>query len=1183
MDHPVRDKVRGVQRRAWRLRAVCGGGLWLIAVLGAILLAGVSDYLLRLDDVGVRVLSSAAVAAVCVWCLWRFVVPLFVCQLSELAVAQRIEQRFPQWSDRLSSAVAFLDQPAEQVTAGSADLRRAVVAAATADLDRWDVGDCLDARRSNRIAAVAAAVCAMAAVVAVWDWPSAGLALRRLAVPWNVQPWPRRNQLQFVKAPQRLAFGSDFEVELIDREDRLPPSVQIQLWFEGDEARQIQAKDMKFFQDRMVYRLENVRRPFQYRAVGGDDDTMPWRMLELVEPPEITSMQIHLHPPAYTGWSRLASGENIRALEGTVIEVAGQLNRPGAAVRLRTDKDEQDEDGLSAQLSEDGLRFAIAPDAEPTWIATQSVTYWFEITDVEGLEGGDDRRWSLRAVPDVPPTVALDQPTANSFVTADAAVRLTGLVKDDLAIRTIAVRFARSDAADPDQPETAEIHRGPAVASAGPGEAPEWGSGAGDTQKVDFVWDLSRLRGLKPGVWIDFELTADDYKPQSAQSVTRRLTIISVDELEDRVASRQAFILGQLAEVLRTQREVRSPVQSLQIGWAGTDQLRGDDVDQLQAAELKQRQISRLLADPQDGVAAQIAGLLHELQSNRIENPEVIGRMNQLLSAVQEISDVHLPPIQNDLIDALKIAREALFTAAAADELQTAPASDELQAIVRAAGEQQDEVIARLENLLGDFSQWDSYRRFSRELSHLRQGQEEVLQDTERTRLESLAREGTELDSERRVALRRLAERQTELGRQFDKLQTRMDQMRTELDSDDPAAEILADALDVARRAAIGGRMRETGRRIDDNQLGAAGQNQLTILRHLQELLDTLANRRVYELERRAGQLAEVLEELRELRARQQPLRAKADRAADLADLAQRQRELDRLEPAAGEAAEQAKRLSRRLERLLAEQAAQSLAEAAASLERTETAAQQGDAARAAGQIREAEQWLEQAERQLDDARQFAAQELLEEQLQRLERDLAGLARRQQATLHSTLELEVRRRQQQGRWTRAQLSSVGTLARQQRTLEQEAGSLAETVADAPAFALALRGVLREMDRAARGLERPDTGPATQRAEQRALVRLQQMQEALQRDEAAPPNRPQEQPSRPDEHQNPTDAIRRVAELKLLKRMQQELYHRTAELEHARARAGTLTDEQAEMVRQLAEEQGRLAALIGELK
>jgi hypothetical protein len=185
--------------------------------------------------------------------------------------------------------------------------------------------------------------------------------------------------------------------------------------------------------------------------------------------------------------------------------------------------------------------------------------------------------------------------------------------------------------------------------------------------------------------------------------------------------------------------------------------------------------------------------------------------------------------------------------------------------------------------------------------------------------------------------------------------------------------------------------------------------------------------------------------------------------------------------------------------------------------------------------------------------------------------------------LNTTVELDALRRQQEDRWTRAQLSSLGTLAREQRTVETEAASLAEKLAAAPVFALALRGALREMDRAARGLDRQDTGSGTQQAEHGALVRLQHMQEALKRD--ATPARDGQQPQDPPAQENqppPADATGRLAELKLLKLMQQEVNRRTGELEEVRLRAGTLAEDQLAAVRQLAEEQGRLAALIGDL-
>jgi hypothetical protein len=61
-----------------------------------------------------------------------------------------------------------------------------------------------------------------------------------------------------------------------------------------------------------------------------------------------------------------------------------------------------------------------------------------------------------------------------------------------------------------------------------------------------------------------------------------------------------------------------------------------------------------------------------------------------------------------------------------------------------------------------------------------------------------------------------------------------------------------------------------------------------------------------------------------------------------------------------------------------------------------------------------------------------------------------------------------------------------------------------------------------------------------------------------------------------------DAIQRLAEVKLLKSLQEEVNRRTAELDAARVRQGQLSATQLQEVEDLAREQGRLADLIIDL-
>ena len=65
LSHPLQELVAGVRRRARGLTIVYALAWVVGAVVAAVLLVGLADYLLRFQDRGVRVLGLAAFA-------WRF-------------------------------------------------------------------------------------------------------------------------------------------------------------------------------------------------------------------------------------------------------------------------------------------------------------------------------------------------------------------------------------------------------------------------------------------------------------------------------------------------------------------------------------------------------------------------------------------------------------------------------------------------------------------------------------------------------------------------------------------------------------------------------------------------------------------------------------------------------------------------------------------------------------------------------------------------------------------------------------------------------------------------------------------------------------------------------------------------------------------------------------------------------
>jgi hypothetical protein len=372
-----------------------------------------------------------------------------------------------------------------------------------------------------------------------------------------------------------------------------------------------------------------------------------------------------------------------------------------------------------------------------------------------------------------------------------------------------------------------------------------------------------------------------------------------------------------------------------------------------------------------------------------------------------------------------------------------------LRETLASVGSEQDQVIEILENLLGDLSQWDSYRRFAREISRIRREQQTLTDQTDQLRLDTLGQQLEDLSPQNKAALSRQTERQAELARRLDKTLSRMDQMRVELAETEPlAAEMLADALHLARQAAISGQMREGGRQIEGNQVGQAVDTQRRVERALEELIDVLSNRREQELDRRVQGLQEAGAEIERLRRNLDALRQQLQKNQQVADDEVRRRELERLAQQAEPMAEEARRLAdvsngcgpkkrpscSTVPRLTC---ANPLRPGNKAWRRkppagTRSGPEAGTSSTAARSPTSA-----------------GAQDLLQEQMARLQQQIESLVGRQQGLLETTTELESLRSETETPFTDAQLTSLRDLARAQRVLGEETTGLAAQTLSSP--------------------------------------------------------------------------------------------------------------------------------------
>ncbi len=1173
MPHTLEARVQQVARQVGWLAWLYAWGRFGTAALLVISAACIVDYFIRAHDPGIRVIVSLAVLTLLGWLFSRLVLQSRASVLSSVQVAQRIERRFPELGERLSSAIAFLAQGEKDVFAGSVDLRRTVVAEAESLTTDIDFQQSVDAGQPRRVLQIFAAVAVMLLAIAVFFSDASRIALARLILPWQEREWPARHSLAFESAPDKLATGDNFEVTVLDRNGPLPDVVQIQLRREIDGRARTETKEMKQLADRMTFRLDNVTQLFEYRAIGGDDQTMPWQTLRVVTPPKVTELTAQVQPPVYTGKRLETGGKLVRVLAGSTLVVQGRTDKPIKSALLRSET--TGERLPTVKVADDGLSFAAPAKGAAPWQAKKSGIYWFEIVGEEGLPSGKDFRLEVQVSRDLPPGIAWETPTDHAFVTPRALVPIKCLVKDDLAVRSIHLKYLRPDATDQGE-LVVSLYSGPVKAKP-PVKGEDRG---GESRNIEKSLDLALIPGLTVGSVLAVRITAADYKPQEATTSIRRITIISDEELENRVTQKQTAILEQLAEVLKLQREARAQTAALEIQLKETGKLSAQELTQLEAAELNQRNVQRQMSGPEDGVEAQVVVLLAELDSNRLADQAAARRMNELLSKVREINRQPLPAISQELTAAVKSARSALESAG--NEKKCEDGAAEPSRSLGAAGKNQDDVVARLESLLGELSQWDNFSRLAREVSQIRVDEEKLTRDTEALQLKAAAATNPDA-ADNRAAARQLSQRQLEIARRFDKLQTRMEDLLTRLRASDPlVAATLADALDAGRRFAIGGQMRSVAGELGEQRLGQAGQTQEQILVNLKELVNLLASRRDRELARGVKSLGETAGELNALSQRHQQLHDELSAAAKEKSAEEKKRRLERLTPELKKLAEEVAELARKLERLRARRAAEAGKQAGSSLGQAGAAAEGGDADDAQKQSQKAKDLLDEAKQELEQQIKQAQQDLQREELARMEQLIQGLVVRQKGVLKEIQRVEGLRDKKTGQLTRPRQASLKQIAGEERSLADETAQVGQTLASAKAFVLTLDAAQREMLLAAAAMDKGETGAAIVKSATAALARLEQLLAALKPEEGSPmePQDPSEGGGGQNQGNQPT--LQNLAELKLLKLMQETINKRTAELEDARRTSGQLTEEQDREVDALAQEQGQLADRVLEM-
>lgn len=1229
-----------------RLLTWVSGLAWTVLVLfGGMLVTGLLDWFLHFDDSGLRLVLGLTLMGSAGTMAWRQLIRPLLQPLTASFLAMRIERRFPGLHSRVVSAVEFLQHRLDPKL-GSSELQQAVVASALRDLETIEAHDVVETRSVKRVTIAGAVLFFVIGTIVILHPAEAATSVARLMFPFSNCPWPRQHRLQLVSPslqpvsrspdqPLRIARGDTLELYVIDGHGRLPERV----WFEyrnGEDPtvlreplRQTTLRDEAGRSyPAAVISWVAARGPLHFRAAGGDDDTMDFLRLDVVQPPTLESLQVTVTPPPYSGRpvEVLPKGVgHVQGLLGTELQVALISTAPLQSARLRV----ADKPPVALEIGEDrrtaSIRFSIKDPG---------VTgYWFELTDEAGFSDPESPRFELRGIADGVPDVVIEQPVADVQVTAEAELPLRVLAKDDLGLARVRLAVTR--------PESPEIQEIPLV-DADPLAEPLVVS------TTDYLWKLASL-SLKPGDRLVVRAEAlDRYdlgpEPHLGKSTPRTITIVTAEEKQKELAGRVGDLLESLQQSATLQERALTQTRELQTQLGTTGQLRTQDLDQLHRIELDQRQTASRLTRPADGVQSQARQLQDEFRANRLDDPQTLQRLGRIVDDLANLERDQFPEIESALTRAAKTAEDlpVQVPEAGSEDTSTATgesnpsgpkatpqpspapvptqspdkpapppetpapsaekptdsaaepaATDKLKSSLSQAQTHQSAALKTLNDLQDVLSEWRNQRDIARELSGMIAEQEGLQKETSELGQQTLSKTGTDLTPQEKADLHKVADKQSKVAERIDQFRKQLQQAADSMKDRDPdVSERFQEAREELGTDGTAGKLREASQGISENQIGSASQLQQQALQELRDLDKQLKREPTDDVETLIKQIESAESEFEMLRKEQAELRDATRQAAAEPDSPQRREQLEQLQQRQQELKDKLDAAERRLERLRLRQPTEAAERAQERLDRIQQQLQDpGQAEEAAEEMQQVVDDLEQVERDLAQERQFAQEQLAIEELEKIEAQLRAVLSQQKGVIEETERLATERAMR-GSLTRAQLKTVRDLAEVERGLQGDIESLEESLRTAEVVALVLRRAGRTLKLAADRLGEKQVDDSVVAIERDVVKRIEGLlailtaQDPPPADQQAPmpggEQQPQDQEDKPQAAQPPGESLPQLAQLKLLKALQEEFLERTALLDQLRDADGKFPESARMELEELAKEQAELADLTRDL-
>ena len=908
---------------------------WVFALATALILM---DYLLRLP--GIVRFGLLCIAAVGLgYALWKYLGPALRFWPSMTQLALRVERIVPALTGRLASSVEF--------AAAGMDQTNVLAARSVQETQRRLAGESVTGVSRTgptfRDVSIMLVVLGAVATLGLMNQDATAIGLNRLLAPFGQTQWPARTGVSSLMTqvvgqqrvhprgralPLRAEITKGAADQRVEAQFRTRTDGRFGTW-----QRIVLTHQGLGIHERLVdTSADRIELYFQT-----EDARTEAEQIALVLPPAVVRASLTVTPPSYAApWFASTEAELGPGLDERAVTKSPSLVGSDIVLTLQFNKAiplPSDDQALMQALGWKGdpvPSCAAEPEFPQRWTlhwrlaGTRSLN--LQLTDEYGLSNVDLIAYRIEAVEDHSPSVTILEPPSDEPVLRTAVVPLVTEARDDVAVSSIRLEARVLRPGEPEAPKE-----------------PVWDSERSantPTAKLEAELDLSTLQVTQGDTVLVYGIGEDvyevnDQRHPAARSAVRRLRVISELDLAAQLRRELGVVRQNAIRVESRQAELQSDVieDSVQPGIDRAQaQIAERIASQREIVELLEERmdVNRLDDEQLDHLLAQVGDLLdfagkaanqalEQIQRRQDQPRQAEQRAGRPADAGDQSPPDEAAPRGDRPGEARDVVEEGNDDAVEFDEVEVREPAEEDRPIVEAQQEVREELTDLITLLDRDEDTWVA----TRQLENLLQEQTQLEADTADLGRQTLGRSPDELTGQQRSELDRIEERQRDLAEQARQaIEDMRDRSEDLQDADPQSAAAMQSAADTGEQRELPREMENAADRVDRNQMRTAQASQQAASRTLQRMLEDIRETkraRAEELIRRLSSLIESIQRL--IRVQENELVAFAEAQAE-SDFAGRDRAMIRLNQntqsvaaEARSAGQEARRIARLLDR----------------------------------------------------------------------------------------------------------------------------------------------------------------------------------------------------------------------------------------------------------------------------